>query len=84
MLRLDLHIHTRYSKDSTAPIPAMVTYGDAHSAPGLARTYNEVPNFDGTLEGLSQAAGTGRMSDHAPNPIRLLAPGLAKSHIVPR
>ncbi len=83
-MRLDLHIHTRYSKDSTAPIPSVVTCSDAHSALELGRTYNEVPNFDGTLEGLSQAAGTGRMSDHAPNPIRLMAPGLAKSHKVLR
>ena len=33
MLRLDLHVHTRHSKDSTTPIPAVVR----HRQTGFAR-----------------------------------------------
>ncbi len=71
----DNHKGVDFARDNSLP---MVACSDAHSALELGSTYTEVPDFDGTPKGLIQAAGAGRMSGHAPNPIWLMAPGLAK------
>ncbi len=84
MPRLDLHIPTGHSKDSLASIRAIAAWSDAPSALELGSVYTEAPGFDGTATGLVQAAGAGRMSGHAPNPIWLMTPGLAKPRKVLR
>ena len=48
MLRLDLHVHTRYSKDSTAPIPSVVRHCENSLLDLVAIT--DHGTIDGALE----------------------------------
>ncbi len=66
LLRLDLHVHTRHSKDSVAPISSIVAGGDAPSDLGLGRPHTEVSEFDGTPAWLAQDTGAGRVIASGP------------------
>jgi len=57
-------------------LPA-VPCSDAHSALELGNTYNDVPEFDLTPQGLVQAVKQGRMAGKRPNQALLMAPAYA-------
>lgn len=58
----------------------MVASSDSHSALELGSTFTQVPagEYDGTPEGLLRAVRSGQMVTKRPNPLLLMAPGLAK------
>ena len=61
LLRLDLHVHTRHSKDSVAPISLVVAGSDSSSDLEPGRPHTEVSEFDGTPAWLAQDTGAGRV-----------------------
>ena len=66
-----------FAKAHSLPI---VASSDAHSALELGSTFTEVPEeaYDGTPDGLVKSVRSARLVAKRPNPLLLMAPGLAR------